>query len=68
MDGTKEYLKLARFRKTKVTCSLSYVEDRSNTNTSVIIFTYKHTQNIFPKVELLQETKGVGKEDKNDRE
>jgi hypothetical protein len=60
-------VKLARFRKTKVTCFHSYVEDKSNTNTSIITATYEYIQNIFPKVGLWEETKGGGKEEKNDR-
>jgi hypothetical protein len=42
------------------------MEDRPNTNISVIIHTYKYIQNMFPKVGLL-ETKGEGKEEKIDR-
>jgi hypothetical protein len=38
-------------RETKVPC----VEDRSTTNTSFIIYTYKCIQNMFPKVGLLEE-------------
>jgi hypothetical protein len=60
-------VKLARFRKIKVTCFLSYVENRSNTNTSINIYTFKYIQNLFPKVGLLEETKRGGKEEKNDR-
>jgi hypothetical protein len=43
------------------------VGDRSNTNTSIITYTYKCIQNIFPKVGLLEETKGERKEERNDR-
>jgi hypothetical protein len=43
------------------------VEDGSNTNISVVIHTYKYIQNMFPKVGLLEETKGGGKEE-SDRE
>jgi hypothetical protein len=50
----------------KVTCFLSYVEDKPNINISNIIYTYKYIQNMFPKVELLEETKGERKEGKND--
>jgi hypothetical protein len=53
--------------KKEVTCLLSYVEDRFNTNTSIIIHTYKYTQNIFPKVGLLGEMKGGGKKENNDQ-
>jgi hypothetical protein len=59
--------RFCQFRKTKAACFLSYVEDRSNTNTSFIIYTFKYIQNMFPKVELLEETKGGGKEEKNDK-
>jgi hypothetical protein len=58
-------VKLARFRKSKDTCFLSSVEDRCNINISIIIYTYKHILNIFPKVGLLEETKEGGKEEKN---
>jgi hypothetical protein len=43
------------------------VEDRANTNTSIIIYTYKYIQNMFPKVGILEETNGGRKEEKNDR-
>jgi hypothetical protein len=56
-------VKLSRFRKTKVTCFLSYVEDRSNKNTSIITYAY-----MFPKVGLLKETIGGGKREKNNRD
>jgi hypothetical protein len=36
--------------------------------TSITIYTYKYTQNMFPKVELLEETKKEGKEEKNDKD
>jgi hypothetical protein len=61
-------VKLARFRKPKATCFLSYVEYRSNINISNIIYTYKYIQNICPKVELVEETKRRGKEGKKDSE
>jgi hypothetical protein len=32
------------------------------------IYTYIHTDKAFPKVELLEETEGGGKEEKHDRE
>jgi hypothetical protein len=60
-------VKLARFRKIKVTCFLSYVEHISNTNTSIIFYTYKYIQTLFPKVGLLEETKEGGKEENIDR-
>jgi hypothetical protein len=44
------------------------VEDKSNTNTSIIIYTFKCIQNMFPKVRLLEATKGGGKEENNDEE
>jgi hypothetical protein len=56
-------VKLARFRKPKAACSLSYVEYRPNTNTSNIISIYKYIQNMYSKVELVKETKGGGKND-----
>jgi hypothetical protein len=34
-----------RFRKTKTSCFLSYVGDRSNINASIIIYTYQYVQN-----------------------
>jgi hypothetical protein len=43
------------------------VDDRPNTNTSIITYTYKYIQNIFPKVGLLEETKGGRKEGSNVR-
>jgi hypothetical protein len=42
--------------------------DRSNTNTSFIIYTYKYIPNMFPKARLLEETKGGEKEENKDRE
>jgi hypothetical protein len=39
-----------------------------NKNTSIIICAYKPTQNMFPKVGLLEEMKGGGKEEKKDRQ
>jgi hypothetical protein len=56
-------VKLARFRKTKAACLLSYV---SSTNTSIIIYTYKYIQNMYPEVRLVEETKGGAKEGKKD--
>jgi hypothetical protein len=35
---------LARFRKTKVTGFLSYMEDRCNTNKHIVIYTYKYIE------------------------
>jgi hypothetical protein len=58
---------VSQVQKDKITCFLSYVENRSNTSTSIIIYTCKNIQNMFPKVGLLEETKGGGKEEKNDR-
>jgi hypothetical protein len=40
------------------------VEDRPNASTNIIIYSYKYIQNVFPKVGLLEETKGGGKEGK----
>jgi hypothetical protein len=59
-------VKLVRFRKPKVACFLSYVEYRPNTNASNIIDIYTYTQNMYPKVGLVEETKGEGKEGKKD--
>jgi hypothetical protein len=56
-------VKLARFRKPKATCLLSYVEQRPNTNTS-ITHTKKHTQSMYPKARLAEKTKGGRKEGK----
>jgi hypothetical protein len=47
------------------------MEDRSNTNTSITkihTHTHTHTQNMFLKLGLLEDTKGGGREEKNDRE
>jgi hypothetical protein len=44
------------------------MEDRSNTSTSIIRYTYKYIWNMFSKVRLLKETKGGGNEEKNDKE
>jgi hypothetical protein len=55
-------VKLARFRKPKASCFLSYVEYKPNTNRNNIIYTYKYIQNMYPKVGLIVETKGGGKE------
>jgi hypothetical protein len=58
---------LARFIKTNIACFLSYVQDRSKYKFKHYHTLYKYIQNMFPKGELL-ETKGGGKEEKNDRE
>jgi hypothetical protein len=50
---------------TIITYFLSYVKDRSNTNSSIAIYTYKYIWNMFQKVGLLEETKERGKEAKN---
>jgi hypothetical protein len=57
-------VKLARFRKSKATCFLSYVVYRPNTNMSNIIDNYKYIQNTYPKVGLVEETKEEKKERK----
>jgi hypothetical protein len=57
-------MNLARCRKARVICFLSYVEFRPNTSTSIIIYTYKYIQNMYLKVGLVEETKGEGKEGK----
>jgi hypothetical protein len=36
MDGTGDHLKLARCRRPKVACFLSYVEYRPNKNTEIL--------------------------------
>jgi hypothetical protein len=54
-------VKLARIRKPKAICFLSYVEYRPNANTSIIIYTCVHTQNMFPIVGLLEKTRRGGK-------
>jgi hypothetical protein len=60
-------VKLARFKKPKATCFLSYVEYRPNINTISITYTYKYIQNMYSKVGLIEDTKGEGK-GKKDRE
>jgi hypothetical protein len=50
-------VKLARFRKPKVTCFLSLWKTDP-----------KYIQNMFPKVDLLEETEGGRKKEKNDSE
>jgi hypothetical protein len=47
-------VKLARFRKSKAACFLSYVEYRPNKNTSTIINTYKHIESMYPNVGLVE--------------
>jgi hypothetical protein len=42
------------------------MEYRPNTNTNNIIHTYKCIQNMYPKVGLVEETKGERKEGKKD--
>jgi hypothetical protein len=44
------------------------VEYRPQTNTSNIIYPYKYMQNMDPKVGLVEEPKGGGKEGKKDSE
>jgi hypothetical protein len=61
-------VKLSRFRKAKVPCFLSYVEDRFKCKYKHYYVAYKCTQNMFPKVGLLKETNGGEREEKNDRE
>jgi hypothetical protein len=39
------------------------MEDGYNTNTSIIICIHKYIQDMFPKVRVLEETKGGGKEE-----
>jgi hypothetical protein len=53
---------LARFRETKISCFLSYVENRFKYKYKQYHI-YTHSQNMLPKVELLEETKGRGKEE-----
>jgi hypothetical protein len=62
-------VKLARFRKIKVACFLSYVEDRfkykyKHYHTHTHTYTYIYVQYMFPKVGLLEE---IREEEKNDR-
>jgi hypothetical protein len=57
-------LKLPRFKKLEATGSLSYLEYRPNEDTSKVIY----IQNIYPKVGLLEKTKGRGKDGKKDSE
>jgi hypothetical protein len=49
-------------QKAKSHISLSYVEYRPNTNTNNFTYACKYLQNMYPKVELVEETKGRGKE------
>jgi hypothetical protein len=51
-------VKLARFRKPKAACSLSYVKYKPNTNISNIIYTKNYAQNMYPKMGLIEEAKG----------
>jgi hypothetical protein len=71
MDGSGEHhIKRSkpRVRKIKVTCFLSYVEDRYKYKYKHYhINIHTHTQNMFPIVGLLEKTRGGGKEE-NDRE
>jgi hypothetical protein len=60
-------IQLARFRKPKAVCFLSYMVYRSYTNTSNIIYAYKYVQNMYPKVGLVEETKGGKTVDNNKR-
>jgi hypothetical protein len=57
---------VSQVQKPKATCFLSYVEYRPITNIRNIIYTCKYIQNIYPKVELAEETKGGGKEGNKD--
>jgi hypothetical protein len=40
------------------------VEYRHYTNTNNIVYTYKYVQNLYPKLGLVEEAKGGGKEGK----
>jgi hypothetical protein len=60
-------VKLARFRKPKAACFLS-CGIQAQYNISNIIYTYKYTQTMYPKVGLVEETKGRREEGKKDRE
>jgi hypothetical protein len=57
-------VKLARVRKPKAACFLSYVEYRPNTNKSSIIYTYIYIQNMYSEAGWVEETKGGRKGDK----
>jgi hypothetical protein len=61
------YVKLTRFRNSKSTCFLSYVEYRPNANKQYYICIKIYTEPI-PKVGLVEETKGGGKKGKKDSE
>jgi hypothetical protein len=61
-------VRLARLRRPKVTCFLSYVKYRPNTNTSNIIYTHKYVEYIHSKVRPVEETKGGGKEGEKDND
>jgi hypothetical protein len=54
---------VSKFRKPKATCFLSYVEYRHNTNRAKL-YVQTYIQNKYPKVGLVEETKGEGKEGK----
>jgi hypothetical protein len=56
---------IVAFRMPNIACFLSYVEYKPNTNTNNI-YAYKYIQNMYPKVGLIEETKGGGKEGKKD--
>jgi hypothetical protein len=66
MEQENIILSEVRLRNIESACFCSYVEDRANKNTSIIIYTYKYTWSMFPKVGLLAVTKEGGKEE-NDR-
>jgi hypothetical protein len=59
---------MSRFRKPEASCSLSYVEYSPNTTTSNNIYTHKYIQDMYPKMRLLEDTKGGRKEGKEDSE
>jgi hypothetical protein len=44
------------------------VKYRPNTNTRNITYAYKYLQNMYPQLELVEETKRGGKEGKKDSE
>jgi hypothetical protein len=64
-------VKLAKFRKPKATHFLSFVEydtNIHNVSTSNITYTSKCIQSVYPKVGLVEETKGGRKEGKKNSE
>jgi hypothetical protein len=60
-------VKLAKLREPKAACFFSFVEYTPNTNTSKIMNAYKHIQNMYLNVGMVEEVR-KGKKRKKDRE